>query len=407
MKENYLGLDVLRGIGIFSVIFLHTAFYYFSGLYDVDFSNPPTIVTLIGLLLMFAGLFAVISGFVHTWQRNQKKNTNKQLLKYGILSGFLMLLIAYIYFIFTGPGIVNLNQRSMNNSILVELIRNGRLIFTNVERVFYVDSLVMIGLNIILLTFFSYGIRNVKNEKKSRVYLLAAIIFMVFSIIRIPLYKTWSVAMNNDDYFVVFLLNALVAKNNPIFPFFSFALFGGWIATLFQYEKLKEVLKRVIPLASFLLILGIGLYANLEETMLERAIDLKWYSIMVAQLGLFMLLIISVIKYYDFRKNSKSSSLTRFFSRFSKGGLTAFFLESVVSAIIFRILRLFQPDISFDMGMALLYGLVLSLFWGFLLKLWSNYNYKYSIEYFISKILNKHGESSKLKKLYGEHNETC
>ncbi len=65
-NKNILGLDVLRGIGIFTVIFLHSAFYYYDDIFQLDFNEPPLIITLIGLLLMFAGLFAMISGLVHT-----------------------------------------------------------------------------------------------------------------------------------------------------------------------------------------------------------------------------------------------------------------------------------------------------------------------------------------------------
>ena len=51
MKKHYRGIDVLRGLGIFSVLSLHTAFYYYDGIYDLDLSNPPLIITLIGAVL--------------------------------------------------------------------------------------------------------------------------------------------------------------------------------------------------------------------------------------------------------------------------------------------------------------------------------------------------------------------
>lgn len=404
MKNKFLGLDVLRGIGIFSVIFLHTAFYYFSGLYNVDFNKPPLIVTIIGLLLMFAGMFAIISGFVHTHQYNlkleEKKATHKQLIKYEIIFGGLIFVVAYLYFVFTGPGIINFDSQSMNNSIFVELIRHNKLIFTNFERLFYVDSLVMIAFNIILLTLFSCVVKKAKPQWRSRIYFISTILFMIISIVRIPLYNNvWLPAMDNQNYLLVLLLNIFVAKNNPIFPFFAFGLLGAWLATTLKYNGFKKSVKKIIFVALTLFSLGIVLYINLEDTMLERAIDLKWYSIMIAQLGLFLLLIVGALKHYDFGKKRKNSKIAIFFSRFSKGGLTAFFLESLISAIIFRIMLLFNPNINFNVGSALFFGFVLAILWGFILKIWEKYNYKYSIEYFISKILNKTVESSKLKKL--------
>lgn len=195
MKTYFYGLDVLRGFGIFTVLILHSAFYYFDGIYEVDFNNPPLVVTVIGLLLMFAGLFAMISGFVHTRSTFRKRDQgipSGSILKYGIVYGLITLAIAYLYFIFTGPGLIDFSSRSMNNSILVELIRNGDWVSINRERLFYIDSLVMIGSNILLLALFAFLIADrVPRERRALTYLLAALGFMTLSLARIPLYGVW------------------------------------------------------------------------------------------------------------------------------------------------------------------------------------------------------------------------
>ncbi|HHU23513.1 MAG: hypothetical protein PHG08_08440 [Bacilli bacterium] len=51
---------------IFFVLILHTAFYYYQDIYKVDWDNSSIIITLIGFLLMFAGLFAKVSKISHT-----------------------------------------------------------------------------------------------------------------------------------------------------------------------------------------------------------------------------------------------------------------------------------------------------------------------------------------------------
>ncbi|MBU1020952.1 MAG: hypothetical protein KJ847_07015, partial [Firmicutes bacterium] len=167
MRKQLIGLDVLRGLGIFSVLVLHTAFYYFDGIYDLDLSNPPLIITIIGFVLMFAGMFAMISGFVHTLQSYRKYKEKSfslvQILKYSTMAGLYVLVIAYLYFLFTGPGIILFETRSMDQSVLVELIKNGNLIFPSLERILYVDSLVMIGSNIILLGIITFiGLKYIK-----------------------------------------------------------------------------------------------------------------------------------------------------------------------------------------------------------------------------------------------------
>lgn len=405
MKTYFFGLDVLRGFGIFTVLILHSAFYYFDGIYEVDFNNPPLVVTIIGLLLMFAGLFAMISGFVHTKSTFRKRDhgiPSSSILKYGIVYSLITLAIAYLYFIFTGPGLIDFSTRSMNNSILVELIRNGDWVSMNRERLFYIDSLVMIGSNILLLALFAFLIGDrVPREKRALTYLLAALGFMALSIARIPLYGVWQDAQETGDVALYLLLNPLVAKNNPILPFFAFGLMGGWLAALTDTKDFRQTCSRAVPLALFLLIAGILLYVNLEDTMLERAIDGKWYSIMVAQLGLFMLLILGVLKWFDYRKKNKKSGLSLFFARFSKGGLTAFFLESVVSAVIYRGITAVVPGLSFGIAGALLYGLLLALFWGLVLRQWEKAYYRFTLEYGIALLMNRFGSTRKLDKLQG------
>jgi peptidoglycan/LPS O-acetylase OafA/YrhL len=158
MKKNFTGLDVLRGIGIFALLVMHTAFYHFEGLFELDLNDPPLIVTFIGLILMFAGVFAMISGLVHTHQHYRKVHKQKipfsSAMKHNMFSGTLILIVAYLYFIFTGPGLADMSAKFMSNSILVELFTSGKLIGTTIERVLYVDSLVMIGMNIWLIGVF-------------------------------------------------------------------------------------------------------------------------------------------------------------------------------------------------------------------------------------------------------------
>jgi hypothetical protein len=154
---------------------------------------------------------------------------------------------------------------------------------------------------------------------------------------------------------------------------------------------------------------GMTLYAFLPDTMLQRSIDLKWYSIMVAQLGLFILLILLSIRIFDRpRARTAHGWLFRFIRRFGYAGLTAFFLESVVAAIIWRVLKALIPDLRLEIGGALLFGFILALLWGFLLIAWEKCFYIGSIEYFYTLFVTRFGLfSSKALKLGGEKHESA
>lgn len=420
MKDRYLGLDFLRGLGIFFVVTLHSAFYYFGGLYELDLNNPPPIVTVIGLLLMFAGMFAIISGMVHCIQMLKRNDetagglTPSKIVWQFTVRGAVLLIFAYVYFIVTGPGVVDMAAKTMDNSILVELIQSGRYKGMSFQRIFYIDSLVMLGSNVILLGLFSALLlkihKTIGNSWFRRAYFLAGIAAIGLSLLRIPLYRILLEALADKNYAVFLSLNWLVNKNNPILPYIAFGFFGMWIGVALVSLGWKKMKNQALVISLLLFVFGVALYIILPDTMLERSIDMKWYSIMLAQLGLFMLLVLGALKVFDFRKNeapgkntplhSVKRFITLFITRFGVAGLTVFFLESVISALVFRILKLIVPDISFDIQQALLYGLCLSIGWGIFLIFWERSNYKLGLEYFYGKMISfSSGKSTKLEKL--------
>jgi hypothetical protein len=411
--RNYLGLDLLRGVGIFFLLWMHTAFYFFDGLYDLDLRNPPAIVTIIGLLLMFAGLFAMISGTAHVLQYHAKVTqsgmTASRLLRYNTVNGLLMLVIAWVYFLFTGPGLVNMEARTMNNSVLVALIRSGTARFS-LERLLYVDSLVMIGMNLLLLAplflLIQGRVRTDDPQKdhrdRSSLWLYAGLLFFLLSLLRIPLYDTYLQALDQKHWGTVLLLNGLVNKNNPLLPYLSFGLLGGWVGALLLSGNIARLKRRVFPAGVTLFLLGAVLYVFLPDTMLQRRIDGKWFAIMIAQLGLFLLMMLLFLRVADFRKDGNPlpfKPVFAFFRRFGVAGLTPFFLESLLSAGLYQILRLIFPSLSFGLGGALAYGLILALLWGILLWRWERSGYRYGLEYWLCRLLAPFGHSAKQDKL--------
>jgi hypothetical protein len=393
-------------LGIFSVLILHTSFYYFDGIYDLDLSDPPLIITLIGFVLMFAGLFAMISGFVHTLQSYRKFKEKgmdlKHILKYSFMAGLYVLIIAYLYFLFTGPGLIMFDTRSMDQSLLVELIKSGNLVFPSLERLLYVDSLVMIGSNVILLGIITFvGFKYIKSDtKRSYYYYILGIVIMLLTIFRIPLYNIYLNARDDGNYFIVLLLNFIANKNNPILPFLAFALFGGWLSTLIMIGN-RKMTRRLVLISSILfIVVGLTIYLTAEETMLDRRIDYTWYGIMVFQVGLFKLLILGFLRIYDYsKKETKLNIVSRFLYRFGVAGLTIFFIEQLFSSMLKEILLMFNKDLYLDLNISIFLGIGVAIIWGLILIVWNKYDYKYGIEYFYTKFMKKFGGSEKENKL--------
>lgn len=406
--QTWFGLDFLRGLGIFLLLIMHTAFYYYSGIWEVDFDNPPLIITIIGLLLMFAGLFAMISGAVHglSMARLSIDNqwTPEQIWRKKWLTGLFILITAYLYFIFTGPGLADFSASRMNNSILVEWLRQGRLTGTGTERLLYVDSLVMIGSNIILVSLVWIILIRLNRLRPGWLLALSGVV-MLISLVRLPLYSYYLEQVEKEQWLAVLALFWLVNKNNPVLPFLAFGLLGSWLGLLLHQKKsLRPAV--ILGLAAF--VTGVFLYILLPDTMLQREIDLKWYSIMIAQLGLFVLLIVGSVKVFDRGKrdgsgNQKLQNITlpfRLICLFSRGGLTAFFWESVLSAFVWRFLLLLRPDLQLGLAGALIFGAVMAIFWLLILVLWQSVGFAGSIEHIYGLLVRKYGgASSKLAKL--------
>lgn len=404
MTNHYKSLDFLRGLGLFSVLILHTAFYFYHDIYDVDLNNPTPIITVIGFLLMFAGLFAMISGASYTVQMfvAQEQNKSSKRLKHMLLSGLLLLVISYLYFIFTGPGIIHFETRSMDESLLVSLLRQGHFQALTLERIFYLDALVMLSLNILLLTLLFKLSNKMMNKKSYPTFVLIfALVFLAVSYVRIPLYTVYLQAVEQQNYGMMLLLNWFVAKNDPILPFFAFALFGVWIACLFKENNRKQMVKSMLIVGLSVLAVGVVGYILAPETMLERAIDPTWYFIIVIQIGLFTLMILLAFLLFD-SKPKKQGPIVRFITRFGVAGLTPFFFEQVVSALIFLIINQFTT-LELNIPGAILYGFILALMWGFILMFWEKKQYCFGLEWVIGKVTSLVSPSSKALKLEGKN----
>ena len=59
--QRVVTLDILRGLAIIGMVFLHNGAFHFSGLEGALESPPPWLMAF-GFLLLWAGLFGVVSG---------------------------------------------------------------------------------------------------------------------------------------------------------------------------------------------------------------------------------------------------------------------------------------------------------------------------------------------------------
>jgi peptidoglycan/LPS O-acetylase OafA/YrhL len=397
-------LDFLRGIGIIGVIFLHSSLYHYANLLKIDFKNPPAIVTIIGMLLMWAGLFALVSGSVTAIQyvrrHTQEKKNFKELLRLSTLSGIVLLITSYIYFWIVGPAILDRINGNHDYSFLMNFMVKAQFQFPSFERIIYVDSLTMMALNILitgLILFFLF--RKGGFDKKKRNYWIIgtlAAVFVLLSYIRIPLYPIMEEAIKGKNLLMVIPMDYFINKNNPILPYLGFGLFGTLLGLFIaNKEKWSTIWKTFSIIGLIFLIAGVVGYVTLPDTMLERAIDEMWLYIIIAQVGLFLFMALAALKYFDFGKNALARyDKQKIIRRFGKVSLTVFMLETPLSELFSKILSVINPNWNQTIGATLIFAAVIVVFWGFVIYFWEKNNFKYSFEWIIVKVFKHFGKKS-------------
>lgn len=147
--------DLLRGLGISVMVFLHAATFHYEAIVTLDFDNPPLIITVIGFLLLWAGLFAIISAAAYTFSSGLRlfsgQISRSQLLRNFLIAGTYMLVLHYLYFLLLAPKLLDLVNGHHMYALLPGLLANGNLPPLYPERVFYSTTLSMIAWNLLLM----------------------------------------------------------------------------------------------------------------------------------------------------------------------------------------------------------------------------------------------------------------
>lgn len=405
MTKRYISLDVIRGFAILSIIFLHSCFAHYRDITKIDFDNPPLSVTIIGFLLMWSGLFAMVSMIANTstqLSRLKEGLINKKTLLYYLFSGgVLIILFHYFYFLLLGPVVLDFENNNHKYSLISGFLHNGFFDFNLADRFFYNSSLSMIGWNLVIIGVILYFLlKRYGNDliKITKFIGIIGALIIFLSIIRIPLFPLVDQVKQNQNFFVSALFNLLINKNDPLLPYLGFGLFGSMIGLLINFEtRKKKIIKYLGITASAWMVLGLISYRLFPDTMLERSIDGLWFSIMLVQLGLFIWFIVAALLFFDYKKEEKRDRAARQFKwvrQFGVVSLTVFMLETPLGEITAKIWSNLLPGWDLSINSVMLFGLFNILVWFFIVQLWWIARFKYSFEWLTVKIFEKIGRKS-------------
>jgi len=377
--KRVAGLDFIRGLGIFGVLALHFALYRFGGLFDIDRGNPNALATLIGFLLMWAGLFASISGAVLVLAWDRRSSAGERPFGAAARRAFGLLIVAYAYFVAFGPGLIDFEAGTIDFGLLPGLIVYGRLIPPSSERLLYVDSLIMIAFSVF---FVALALRPQRIEKGSiglrnwAAMAAAGLTTLALGAFRILLFPLYQELESAGGCFPLFPINLLLNKNNPIVPYIAFGFFGAaaGLSALAKEEERPRIRLSSCILGAVLAVGGLAAYFLWPETMLKREIDGTWFCIVVFQCGFFLLLTQAAID-PSFRRKTENARgpgpIVRVFTLYGTRGLSAFVFEPVLTAALGRLLDSAAPGWNTSMPAMVAYGIAYAALWGLILKLWA------------------------------------
>jgi len=391
---RYRSLDLLRGLGVALMVFLHGTLYQYGGLGEMDFTSPPVIVVVVGFLLMWAPLFAVVSGAAHgvrTLERYAQGVGPGTVLGWSLMNGALMIVFGVAYFAFFGPAILDLAGGRHDYSMLVGALRTGTLQLPSVERLLYMNTLHMIGFGTLLAApLFALAARGATGPsaggapRTRRRMAFAACAVLGISWLRIPLFPVFQEALAEGRYFAAMGLSWLVSKNDPMLPSLGFVLLGAMIGTGFVTPARRPW---AMPAGLGLLLLagGIAGWAVGPDSMLERSIDWTWYSINLIQAGVLVAAVPAVASWIDAPGrpavgSTGSGPVGRTLRRFGTMGLSVLFAETLLAELLSLALRAVLPEWNRTMAAALAFGATSVAVWAVALALWERRGYPLSVE---------------------------
>lgn len=377
--KRYASLDMLRGVGILGVIYLHSIVFYFGDFMNIDFDHPPLIVAVVAVMVLMGGIFGVISGAANTIMahfRSRGLVTGKP-FRHLISAGVFLLFMHYIYNVLLGPHTHDFETGEHSYAMVALTVRNGALTFPHIDKFFEGSALTMLAWNLIFLGVILYvlfrngGIHRTKRNKL--VLAVCGTILVPLSLVRIYLFPLVESSLSEGNYALSTILSYFVAKPYPLLPYLAFGLFGALLAlTLLES---REGMKRMAWFGLVWLIMGIAGIFIVPQNI--KDVDMFWFVKVLLELGIFMLMVVGFSLLFDTAKRERSLPWLR---RFGRVSFTIYIFQTPLSEIFAKALDITMPGWNMTIPAMLVFGVCNVVLWAGIVMLWSRYQFRYSLE---------------------------
>jgi len=408
-------LDVLRGLAILGMVFLHNGAFHFAGL-SLALESPPPWLVAFGFLLLWAGLFGVVSGAANATQALRRLEREKaradgpwrypRSLVAGALQTFAILFaLHWVWTLGVGNSAVTEDPAdpTLRATLLLGLLYYGHLPRIHPENWVFASALWMIAANVLLVSLtFRWIYRSAPpraGEGPVRTLLLVGVgVLAATPVLRALLFGPMMALVDHGGAAIAAAvpLALLVNDPNPVFPFFAYGLLGAVVGASLARGEPRGPLYRLMGVCGAVLVAlgGAGVAASGGVVLAEREeiwgqSTLYFSALSFLLLGVFAWLVIGLLAVFDPAPGTRAPwrpAWLRPLVRFGRLSLTVFMLEGIVAMLGRLALDAAVPGWNAAVAPVLAFALANAILWHFLLLAWERIDYRGSLEWWLARI---------------------
>ncbi len=416
--ERVVTLDVLRGLAILGMVFLHNGAFHFADL-EAALESPPPWLVAFGFLLLWAGLFGVVSGAANATtalrrlEREQADAGGAGSWRYprslvaGALQTFAILFaMHWVWTIAVGNSAVtpNVDDPNLRVTLVPGLIYYGELPRVHPESWVFASALWMIASNVLLV---SLTLRWLYRRRAPRagdpltrsLLILGAVVLLATPLLRWLLFEpmTRLVREGGASIAAALPLALLVNDPNPVFPFFAYGLLGAIVGASLARGEPRRSLYRLMGVVGLVLLAcgGAGLLSLGGVVLADREgiwgqSPVYFASLANLLLGLFAWLLVGLLAAFDPGPDSPRAPWRprwlRALLRFGRLSLTIFMLEGILAMALRLLVDAAAPGWNARVALVLAFAAANVLLWHVLLIAWERADYRGSLEWALARI---------------------
>jgi uncharacterized membrane protein YeiB len=416
-SERVITLDILRGVAIVGMVFLHNGAFHFANLGEALQSPPPWLVAF-GFLLLWAGLFGLVSGAANATTAMRRLRTEEarrarepwqypSSLLAGALQTFAILFVLHwVWTIGVGNSAAteDPNDPTLRITLVPGLIYYGFFPRIHPENWVFASALWMIAANVLLVSltlrwFYRNRPPHTGDGLSRFLLVLAALVLVATPFLRALLFGPMMALVERGGAATVAAvpLALLINDPNPVFPFFAYGLFGAIAGASLARDEPRRQLYRILGLSGVVLIAvgaaGVGVAGGVVLTEREEIwgqSPLYFAALAYLLLGVFNCLLIGLLAAFDppvdSGRNPWRPPWLRPILRFGRLSLTVFLLEGIVAMLLRVALDALLPGWNGALSAVMIFSLGNVFLWHLLLLGWERVNYRGSFEWWLARI---------------------